>query len=193
MQSLTPGSGSPSGEAVLAAPTASLPSRSAQALVKTARLIRRYPFPALMMLVLLVIGIASGLATWIAPFDPNAVDPINRLQAPSGTHIMGTDAVGRDVFSRVVYGARISLMIGFLAVAIAISIGTAVGAIAGNTGRGAAAGAAAGGLMGGMRRRDSNRQQQQWGQEQAANYQSNRNNWTRAFTACMESRGYTVG
>ncbi len=72
-------------------------------------------------------------------------------------------------------------------------LGTAVGAIAGNTGRGAAAGAAAGGLMGGMRRRDSNRQQQQWGQEQAANYQSNRNNWTRAFTACMESRGYTVG
>ncbi len=72
-------------------------------------------------------------------------------------------------------------------------LGTAVGVIAGNTGRGAAIGAAGGGLMGGMRRRDSNRQQQQWGQEQAANYQSNRNNWTRAFTACMESRGYTVG
>ena len=72
-------------------------------------------------------------------------------------------------------------------------LGTAVGAIAGNAGRGAAMGAAGGGLMGGMRRRDSNSQQQQWGQEQAANYQSNRNNWTRAFTACMESRGYTVG
>ncbi len=72
-------------------------------------------------------------------------------------------------------------------------LGTAVGAIAGNTGRGAGAGAAAGGLLGGMRRRDSNRQQQQWEQEQAANYHSNRNNWTRAFTACMESRGYTVG
>ncbi len=72
-------------------------------------------------------------------------------------------------------------------------LGTAVGAIAGNTGRGFRTGAAAGGLMGGMRRADSNRQQEQWGQEQAANYQSNRNNWTRAFTACMESRGYTIG
>ena len=72
-------------------------------------------------------------------------------------------------------------------------LGTAVGAIAGNTGRGAGAGAAAGGLLGGMRRRDSNRQQQQWAQEEAGNYQRDRNNWTRAFTACMESRGYTVG
>ena len=72
-------------------------------------------------------------------------------------------------------------------------LGTAVGAIAGNTGRGAGAGAAAGGLLGGMRRADSNRQQQQWAQEEAGNYQRNRNTWTRAFTACMESRGYTVG
>jgi uncharacterized protein YcfJ len=72
-------------------------------------------------------------------------------------------------------------------------LGTAVGAIAGNTGRGAGAGAAAGGLLGGMRRRDSNRQQQQWAQEETGNYRRDRNNWTRAFTACMESRGYTVG
>ena len=72
-------------------------------------------------------------------------------------------------------------------------LGTAVGAIAGNTGRGAGAGAAAGGLLGGMRRADSNRQQQQWAQEETGNYRRNRNNWTRAFTACMESRGYTVG
>jgi uncharacterized protein YcfJ len=72
-------------------------------------------------------------------------------------------------------------------------LGTAVGAIAGNTGRGAGAGAAAGGLLGGMRRADSNRQQQQWAQEETGNYQRDRNNWTRAFTACMESRGYTVG
>ncbi len=72
-------------------------------------------------------------------------------------------------------------------------LGTAVGAIAGNTGRGAGAGAAAGGLLGGMRRRDSNRQQQQWAQEEAGTYRRDRNNWTRAFTACMESRGYTVG
>ena len=71
-------------------------------------------------------------------------------------------------------------------------LGTAVGAVTGNVGRGAAAGAAGGGLFGGMRRADSDRQQDQWGQQEAANFQNNRNNWNRAFTACMESRGYTV-
>jgi uncharacterized protein YcfJ len=72
-------------------------------------------------------------------------------------------------------------------------LGTATGAIMGDTGRGLRAGAAAGGLMGGMRRQDSNSRQQRWAQEEAANYQRNRNNWNRAFTACMESRGYTIG
>ena len=72
-------------------------------------------------------------------------------------------------------------------------LGTAVGAVTGNTGRGFRTGAVAGGLMGGMRRADSNRQQQQWTREERSNYRRNRNNWTRAFSACMESRGYTVG
>ena len=71
-------------------------------------------------------------------------------------------------------------------------IGTAVGAIAGDARRGAAIGGVSGGLMGGMRRNDSRRQQDQWAQEQAAIYQRDRNDWNRAFTACMESRGYTV-
>lgn len=72
-------------------------------------------------------------------------------------------------------------------------LGTAVGAVTGNTGRGLRRGAAAGGVMGGMRRADSNARQQQWQRDEAANYQRNRNNWNRAFTACMESRDYTVG
>ena len=72
-------------------------------------------------------------------------------------------------------------------------LGTAVGAVTGNTGRGFRTGVLAGGLMGGMRRADSNRQQQQWTREERSNYRRNRNNWTRAFSACMESRGYTVG
>lgn len=71
-------------------------------------------------------------------------------------------------------------------------LGTAVGAVTGNTRRGAAAGAVGGGLMGGMRRADSNAQRDQWAQQESANYQRNRSNWTRAFTGCMESRGYTV-
>ena len=71
-------------------------------------------------------------------------------------------------------------------------LGTAVGAIAGDAGRGAAMGAAGGGLLGGMRRQDSQRQQQQWAQQEGANYQRNRNDFNRAFAVCLEGRGYTV-
>jgi hypothetical protein len=71
-------------------------------------------------------------------------------------------------------------------------LGTAVGALAGDTRRGATIGAASGGLMGGMRRADSNAQRDQWAREETANYERNRANWERAFTACMESRDYTV-
>ncbi len=72
-------------------------------------------------------------------------------------------------------------------------LGTAVGAIAGDTRRGALVGAAGGGLLGGMRREDSRRQQDQWAQEEAAIQQADRGQWERAFSACMQARGYTVG
>ncbi|KPJ98641.1 MAG: hypothetical protein AMJ60_07580 [Desulfobacterales bacterium SG8_35] len=74
--------------------------------------------------------------------------------------------------------------------------GLAVGAIAGDAGKGAAIGAASGALFGGMRRRDQQmrqeQQQQQWAQEQSANYANQRNNYNRAYGACLEGRGYTV-
>lgn len=71
-------------------------------------------------------------------------------------------------------------------------LGGAIGAATGNTRQGLRAGAAGGGVLGGMRRADSNRQQEQWAQQEAANYRRNRDNWNRAFIACMEARGYTV-
>ena len=89
---------------------------------------------ALLGLLLIVLLAATALlAPAVAPYDPDAQDDIvaTRYRAPSAAHPMGTDRFGRDVFSRVVYGARISLSIGFLAVSIAITIGTAVGALAG--------------------------------------------------------------
>ena len=74
--------------------------------------------------------------------------------------------------------------------------GLAVGAIAGDAGKGAAIGAAAGGLFGGMRRNDKRRQneqqQQQWANQQTANYTHQRNNYNRAYGACLQRRGYTV-
>ena len=74
--------------------------------------------------------------------------------------------------------------------------GLAVGAIAGDAGKGAAIGAAGGALFGGMRRRDQNAQQknaeQQWAQNETANYSQQRETYNRNFAACMEGRGYTV-
>jgi peptide/nickel transport system permease protein len=73
------------------------------------------------------------LAPYLALYDPNFQGNIvlNRYQPPSAEYFFGTDKFGRDVFSRILYGARISLTIGFLAVAISITLGTVVGAIAG--------------------------------------------------------------
>jgi len=75
-------------------------------------------------------------------------------------------------------------------------VGVAVGAIAGDAGKGAAIGAASGGLIGGMRRRDQVRSeeqaQEQWAQQQAAQYQQRRNEYNRAYSACLEGKGYTV-
>ena len=74
--------------------------------------------------------------------------------------------------------------------------GAAIGAIAGDAGKGAAIGAASGGLLGGARRRSQNqgdkRRQEQWEQEQVANYQRNRDAYNRAYRACLEGRGYSV-
>lgn len=70
--------------------------------------------------------------------------------------------------------------------------GLAIGAIAGDAGKGAAIGAVSGGLFGGIRRRNQEAEQQQWANQQAANYEHNRANYNRAFGACMEGRGYTV-
>lgn len=71
------------------------------------------------------------LTPMIAPFDPISIDAGVKLGAPNAVHIMGTDNFGRDVFSRVLYGARISLSIGFVAVALSATLGTLVGAVAG--------------------------------------------------------------
>ncbi len=72
------------------------------------------------------------------------------------------------------------------------ALGAVVGAIAGDAGKGAAIGAASGGLLGGMRRRDSQRQNNQANQQVQQNYNAARRNYDRAYSACLEGRGYTV-
>jgi peptide/nickel transport system permease protein len=83
------------------------------------------------LLVVLVFFALSLLASAIAPYDPGRIDVDNILSPPSAKHLLGTDDLGRDVFSRMVYGAGISLKVGFVAVGIAIFIGIILGAISG--------------------------------------------------------------
>lgn len=78
-----------------------------------------------------LLALVAIFAPFIAPYDPASVNIQSALLAPSSQHILGTDYLGRDIFSRMVYGARISLSIGFVAVGIAILIGIAIGSIAG--------------------------------------------------------------
>jgi peptide/nickel transport system permease protein len=70
-------------------------------------------------------------ATLLAPYDPSAIHVNMILMPPSSDHWLGTDALGRDVLSRILYGTRISLLVGFVAVGISIVIGVIVGALAG--------------------------------------------------------------
>ena len=82
-------------------------------------------------LVIASILLLALLAPWIAPYDPDAIDVKAILLPPSTAHWMGTDGLGRDVFSRMLFGARISLLVGFVAVGIATAIGVVLGAVAG--------------------------------------------------------------
>jgi peptide/nickel transport system permease protein len=94
------------------------------------RLLKNFAFSAglLLTVTLIVIALAAPL---IAPFDPDVQDTSRRLEAPSHEHLLGLDDLGRDVFSRIVFGARISLRVGFSVVFIASLIGITLGAMAG--------------------------------------------------------------
>jgi len=74
-------------------------------------------------------------APWLAPYDPYKLDIIHKLQQPNSKHWLGTDSLGRDVLSRIIYGSRTSLIIGIGAVGIAAVIGELLGLIAGYFGR----------------------------------------------------------
>ena len=82
-------------------------------------------------LLILVVIVAAIAAPWIAPFDPAEPDYENVLAGPSALHWAGTDAYGRDIFSRIIWGARISLSVGFLSVALGGVLGVTLGLVSG--------------------------------------------------------------
>ncbi len=83
-------------------------------------------------LVLVVLFFASAIfAPWLSPFDPNAIDVQARLAAPSLTHLAGTDQLGRDTFTRVLYGGRIALQVAAWAISLSLALGVLLGMLAG--------------------------------------------------------------
>jgi len=94
------------------------------------RLLRNFAFTAglLLTVALVLVAIAAPL---LAPFDPNAQDTVRRLEPPSHGHLLGLDDLGRDVLSRIIWGSRVSLRVGFSVVILASLIGVTLGAMAG--------------------------------------------------------------
>ena len=83
------------------------------------------------LLVLLIVTVMGIFGPAITPYDPNGMDFADRFASPSFSHLMGTDDFGRDIFSRIIIGARVSLQVGFVAVSVATVVGAGLGLIAG--------------------------------------------------------------
>jgi peptide/nickel transport system permease protein len=85
--------------------------------------------------VVILLFVVSLFAPWISPYDPNAINLSEVLAQPSPDHLFGTDQLGRDVLSRIIWGAGISLKVGFVATGFSLFIGVILGALAGYYGR----------------------------------------------------------
>lgn len=86
-------------------------------------------------IVILITVVLALLAPFVAPFDPSLIDVKKILMPPSATHWLGTDALGRDVLSRMIWGGRISLLVGLISVGISLTFGIVLGAVAGYYGK----------------------------------------------------------
>lgn len=94
-------------------------------------MVRQNKLAACSAVVIVLIVLGAVLAPLAAPYNPYAQTLTDRLQAPGAAHLLGTDELGRDVLSRIIYGARISLLVGLVPTVISMSIGTALGLLAG--------------------------------------------------------------
>lgn len=95
------------------------------------KLLRRSRMITLGLSLVVFMSMLAILAPVISPHDPLEIDPMRRLQAPSAQHLMGTDEVGRDVFSRVLWGSQVSLLVGALVVIFSNILGIFIGLVAG--------------------------------------------------------------
>ena len=95
------------------------------------RLFREKPLGAIGFVIVLIFLVCGIFADWLAPFGINQISPANRLKPPSGRFWFGTDHLGRDMFSRILYGARLSVIIGLSAASLATLISVSVGVVSG--------------------------------------------------------------
>lgn len=98
---------------------------------RAAKLVRLYPLIAASSLLLSLLALAAVLAPMLGTVDPTALSPAQRLKAPSAVNWFGTDMLGRDLYSRVVYGARVSLVVGLSVAVLSSLAGVAIGTVSG--------------------------------------------------------------
>jgi peptide/nickel transport system permease protein len=100
-------------------------------LARSARVARHNPLAAIGVALVILFVLCAIFAPWIAPHDPAHIDLPTRLTPPSASHWCGTDELGRDICSRLIYGARISMLVGSCVVLASLSLGLVIGSIAG--------------------------------------------------------------
>ncbi|GGK37198.1 oligopeptide transport system permease protein AppC [Deinococcus malanensis] len=107
------------------------PARSRSTIHIAARRLRRHKAAMVSLVVIVLLVIMAVFAPWIAPYDPNKQDMLGFYSPPSAKHLLGQDELGRDLLSRIVYGSRVSLIVGFIVALFSIALGTLMGLLAG--------------------------------------------------------------
>lgn len=95
---------------------------------------RRHKLAVIGLFVLIVLHLGAAFADWLAPYSPEQIEPSNPLVPSSPAHWLGTDDVGRDTLSRLLYGGRVSLAVGFLSMLLSIGLGILIGTLGGYLG-----------------------------------------------------------
>src|SRR3712207_1889691 len=106
-------------------------SPRSSALKALGRFVRSKPLGAITGALIVIVVLIAVLAPLLAPQDPTQTSLIDALRAPSAEHPFGTDRNGRDMLSRIIYGARVSLGIGLGAVALGVTLGSTIGLVSG--------------------------------------------------------------
>ncbi len=100
-------------------------------MIQVIRKVASEPLGLLGLSLVLIMVLSAVFASWLAPYDPIALNIIDRLQGPSANHLLGTDQLGRDLFSRVLFGGQVALKVALISIGCALVVGSLLGMIAG--------------------------------------------------------------